>query len=73
MSSGDLVIVKDHAQMVAFIDQLQRKNAEALSFYPTQVFEREASRGRLLLSILNGEPCGYLYMGSGRDGTARCH
>lgn len=27
--------------MVEYIDSLQKKNAEALSFYPKQVFERE--------------------------------
>ena len=37
----DFIIVKEHPKMLEFIDFLQRKNAEALSFYPKQVFERE--------------------------------
>lgn len=58
--------------MIDYIDGLQRKNAEALSFYPRQVFEREQSKGRLFLGMLNGEPCGYLYVGAqGQD--VKCH
>lgn len=58
--------------MIAFVDSLQRKNAEALSFYPRQVFEREQEKGRIFLGMLNGEPCGYLYVGAhGRD--VKCH
>lgn len=58
--------------MLKFIDLLQRKNAEALSFYPTQVFEREKENGRLYLGLLNGEPCGYIYVGSA-GGDVKCH
>lgn len=58
--------------MIDYIDGLQRKNAEALSFYPRQVFEREQAKGRLFLGMLNGEPCGYLYVGAlGQD--IKCH
>jgi hypothetical protein len=58
--------------MIDYIDGLQRKNAESLSFYPRQVFEREQDNGRLFLGMLNGEPCGYLYIGAiGRD--VKCH
>jgi len=39
----DFVIVKEHPSLIEYIDGLQRKNAEALSFYPKQVFEREAA------------------------------
>lgn len=53
-----------HPQLVDYVNGLQRKNAEALSFYPRCVFEREMLKGRILLSILNGEPCGYLYFGA---------
>lgn len=51
---------------------LQKKNAEALSFYPKQVFEREKENGRLFLGLLNGEPCGYLYVGAS-GGDVKCH
>lgn len=69
---NDFVVVKDHPQMLIYIDMLQRKNAEALSFYPKQVFEREKENGRLFLGLLNGEPCGYLYVGA-TGGDVKCH
>lgn len=66
------IVVQEHPSLIAYIDALQKKNAEALSFYPKQVFEREAAKGRLFLGLLNGEPCGYLYIGAaGRD--VKCH
>lgn len=68
----DFVIVKDHPDMLLYIDSLQRKNAEALSFYPNQVFEREKKNGRLYLGMLNGEPCGYIYVGAA-GGDVKCH
>ena len=58
--------------MIDYIDGLQRKNAEALSFYPRQVFEREHSKGRLFIGMLNGEPCGYLYVGA-KSQDIKCH
>jgi hypothetical protein len=68
MNETDFVVVNTHPQMVTYVDGLQKKNAEALSFYPKQVFERESEKGRVFLGILNGEPCGYLYVGAiGKD------
>lgn len=68
----DFVVVKTHPDMLVYIDSLQKKNAEALSFYPKQVFERELEKGRLFLGLLNGAPCGYIYVGaSGSD--VKCH
>lgn len=58
--------------MIDYIDGLQRKNAEQLSFYPRQVFEREQANGRLFLGMLNGEPCGYLYVGA-QNRDVKCH
>ena len=55
-----------------YVDKLQKLNAEALSFYPTQVFERELDKGRLFLGLLNGEPCGYIYMGA-QGHHVKCH
>ena len=69
----DFAAVRSHPLLVEYVDQLQRRNAEALSFYPRSCLEREAERGRLLLGLLEGEPCGYLYHGSANDGTVRCH
>jgi len=68
----DFIVVKEHPSMLLFIDQLQKKNAEALSFYPKQVFEREQKNGRLFLGLLNGEPAGYIYVGAA-GGDVKCH
>lgn len=68
----DFVVIKEHPDMLVYIDALQRKNAEALSFYPKQVFEREQANGRLYLGMLNGEPSGYLYVGAA-GGDVKCH
>ena len=69
---NEFIIVQDHPDMLIYIDMLQKKNAEALSFYPKQVFEREKNNGRLFLSLLNNEPCGYIYVGAG-GGDVKCH
>lgn len=68
-----LTIVNAHPDLVKYVDHLQRKNAEALSFYPRQVFERESAKGRIFLGLLNGQPCGYIYVGSGARGDLKCH
>jgi hypothetical protein len=65
-------IVKTHPDLLLYVDYLQKKNAEALSFYPKCVFERESEKGRIFLGILNGQPAGYLYVGAhGND--VKCH
>lgn len=64
----DFVVVTEHPSLIDFVDGLQKANAEALSFYPRAVFEREQKLGRLFLGLLNGQPCGYIYAGAqGRD------
>jgi len=68
----DFVVVQDHPDFLKYIDALQKKNAESLSFYPRQTFEREKENGRLFLGLLNGEPCGYLYVGAS-GGDMKCH
>jgi hypothetical protein len=68
----DFVVLQEHPSMIDYIDGLQRKNAEALAFYPRQVFEREQAKGRLFLGMLNGEPCGYLYVGA-KSQDIKCH
>jgi GNAT superfamily N-acetyltransferase len=70
----DFAIIKTHPLLIQYVDSLQRVNAEALSFYPKCVFEREAEAGRIFLGLLNGEPCGYIYAGAGGpDSTVKCH
>tara|TARA_R110000824_G_scaffold205274_3_gene390046 strand:- start:1234 stop:1842 length:609 start_codon:yes stop_codon:yes gene_type:complete len=68
----DFHIVKTHPDMLLYVDSLQKKNAEQLSFYPKQVFEREAEKGRLFLGMLNGAPCGYIYVGA-KSPDVKCH
>jgi hypothetical protein len=34
----DFVVVQQHPDFLLYLDKLQKANAEALSFYPTQVF-----------------------------------
>jgi hypothetical protein len=68
----DFVVVQEHPMLIKYIDALQKKNAEALSFYPKATFEREKEKGRLFLGLLNGEPCGYLYVGA-IGGDMKCH
>lgn len=69
---SNFLIVKAHPDLLLYVDHLQKKNAEALSFYPKCVFERESEKGRIFLGILNGQPAGYLYVGAhGND--VKCH
>ena len=52
---------------LVYIDHLQKKNAEDLSFYPKVVFEREVENERILLALVNNQHAGYLYHGSIRN------
>lgn len=47
-----------------YIDDLQRKNAEQLSFYPKVVFEREIENKRILIAKIDDDPAGYIYHGA---------
>jgi len=58
---------------LSYIDYLQRKNAEELSFYPMSVFEREIGNARIILARLNDEPAGYLYHGSLSSSVLKIH
>ena len=58
---------------MTYIDFLQKKNAEDLSFYPLSVLEREMAHHRVLLAEVNGQPAGYLYHGSLSSPTLRIH
>ena len=53
---SEFIVVTDHPSLILYIDSLQKKNAESLSFYPRSVFEREKEKGRLFLGLLNGQP-----------------
>lgn len=55
-----------------YIDHLQRKNAEELSFYPSAAFEREIQKNRIVLARINGDPVGYLYHGA-LGGNVKIH
>jgi len=64
--ASDLDITVDPATEsdLVYIDHLQRKNAEELAFYPSQVFEREIENFRVLLARVNNQPAGYIYHGA---------
>ena len=63
-SRMDLEIRYATSSDTKFIDHLQKKNAEDLSFYPVGVFEREIENQRILVALVNAEPAGYLYHGA---------
>ena len=42
----DFLVLSEHPSLIDYVDGLQRKNVDALSFYPRrQVFEREQAKG----------------------------
>jgi hypothetical protein len=49
---------------LVYVDSLQKKNAEELSFYPSAVFEREIENHRIVMAFINNDPVGYLYHGA---------
>lgn len=57
------------ADDLVYIDSLQRKNAETLSFYPRSALEREIGKHRIVLALVNNEPAGYLYHGAIAGGS----
>jgi len=58
---------------IKYIDHLQKKNAEDLSFYPKSCFEREIKNFWIVLAEYNAEPCGYMYHGSLRGPDLKIH
>ena len=64
----ELKIHYAQAKDLKYIDYLQKKNAEDLSFYPIGVLEREVQAKRILLALVNNTHAGYLYHGSLRHG-----
>ena len=69
---GDFIVLPATADDLTYIDYLQKKNAEQLSFYPKQVYEREIPNFRIWIAWLNNEPCGYIYHGA-IGGQLRIH
>ena len=49
----DLKVRYAERKDLIFIDYLQKKNAEDLSFYPNVVLEREVDNQRILLALVN--------------------
>ena len=52
----DIKIVTAKEKDLTFVDSLQRKNAEELSFYPKSAFDREVQNRRIILALVNDEP-----------------
>ena len=61
---ADFIVIPARESDLKYVDHLQKKNAEELSFYPAQVFERELPNNRVHVAWLNNEPCGYIYHGA---------
>jgi GNAT superfamily N-acetyltransferase len=64
-------IVQDHPSILQYVEALQAKHGHELGFLPRAVFQREKEEGRLFLGLLNGEPCGYILVGTGYKGVLR--
>jgi hypothetical protein len=64
-------IVKSHPDMLKYLVGLQSKNSHALGFLPKAAYERGIEAGQVFLGLLNGEPCGFVFVGSGYQGTLR--
>ena len=70
----DLKIKYAGGKDLPFIDYLQKKNAEELSFYPISAFEKEVENERVLLALVNNQHAGYLYHGAiGLDRPLKIH
>jgi GNAT superfamily N-acetyltransferase len=65
-------IVKEHPALLKYVESLQAENSDALGFLPKMVFEHRAEAGQLFLGLLDGEPCGYILVGTGFQGVMRC-
>lgn len=53
---------------LAYIDKLQRANADDLAFYPLTTLEKALEDGQVLHCTENGDPAGYLWFGAVRSG-----
>ena len=55
-------------RILAYIDKLQKANADDLAFYPLTTLEKALEARQVLTAYENGEPCGYLWFGAVRMG-----
>ena len=53
---------------VAYIDKLQRANADDLAFYPLTTLEKALNERHIISCEENGEPAGYLWFGALNQG-----
>ena len=63
--SESFTIVRSHPALLKYVEHLQAQNSDALGFLPRRVFEQSTESGRLFLGLLDGDPCGYMLVGSG--------
>lgn len=54
--------------MLAYIDHLQRRNADDLAFHPLGTLEKALETGHIIRAEENGQPAGYLWFGAVRPG-----
>jgi hypothetical protein len=50
-----------------FVDDLARKNSEALSYIPRPKLEHYDRSGQIIVELENGDPCGFLIHGRSPD------
>lgn len=53
---------------IAYIDKLQRENADDLAFYPKTTLQKALDDGHVVWCEDNGDPAGYLWFGALRAG-----
>jgi hypothetical protein len=53
---------------LAYVDKLQRANADDLAFYPLTTLEKALDAGQIIGCYDNDEPAGYLWFGAVRAG-----
>ena len=62
---GYASVIRAITTQVPFIDDLARKNSEALSFIPRPKLDHYARYGQIILGMENDQPCGFLVHGRG--------
>jgi len=62
------LITSESAEWLTYIDNLQRRNADDLAFYPLATLEKAMASGHVIQYQENAQPGGYLWFGAVRPG-----
>jgi hypothetical protein len=63
---NDLVIAREHPDMMQYVDALQKKFNAMIAFIPKAGIEKGIANRQILIAIVNGWPAGYLFHGAFR-------